>query len=128
MDRSVILAYTTYYARVLDTSHATPGSTIGPKLNLPPNPNVAATVSAMCLDIAHLVHADETIGVVFRMSEVSVTVAQDEISSAIASPRSCLEALVGEPLLHFMFIGIALFATYAYMNRGRGGVRVFPTD
>jgi peptidyl-prolyl cis-trans isomerase C len=27
-----------------------------------------------------------------------------------------------EPLLHFMLIGIAVFAVYAYMHRGRGGV------
>src|SRR5271165_1595822 len=30
--------------------------------------------------------------------------------------------LLREPLLHFVFIGITLFAVYAYMHRGRGGV------
>ncbi len=60
------------------------------------------------------------------MSEVSVTVAQDEQNSVPRSrPKSSvalvLKRWLGEPLLHFMFIGIALFATYAYMNRGRGG-------
>ncbi len=27
-----------------------------------------------------------------------------------------------EPLLHFLLIGLAVFAVYAYMHRGRGGV------
>jgi len=27
-----------------------------------------------------------------------------------------------EPLLHFLILGVALFATYGYMHRGRGGV------
>src|SRR6266566_7819932 len=27
-----------------------------------------------------------------------------------------------EPLLHFLFIGLAVFSVYAYVNRGRGGV------
>src|SRR5271165_2785228 len=30
--------------------------------------------------------------------------------------------LLREPLLHFVFIGITLFAVHAYMHRGRGGV------
>jgi len=29
---------------------------------------------------------------------------------------------VREPLLHFLLLGVALFAVYSYINRGRGGV------
>ena len=28
-----------------------------------------------------------------------------------------------EPLLHFLLIGIAVFAVYAYMQRGRSGIK-----
>jgi peptidyl-prolyl cis-trans isomerase C len=33
-----------------------------------------------------------------------------------------LKRWLREPLLHFLLIGMALFAVYAYMHRGRGGV------
>ena len=33
-----------------------------------------------------------------------------------------LKRWLREPLLHFLLIGIAVFAVYAYMHRGRGGV------
>ncbi len=33
-----------------------------------------------------------------------------------------LKRVSQEPLLHFLLLGIALFAVYSYMQRGRGGV------
>jgi len=33
-----------------------------------------------------------------------------------------LKRWLREPLLHFLFIGLAVFAVYAYMHRGRGGI------
>ena len=33
-----------------------------------------------------------------------------------------LKRWLREPLVHFLFIGIVVFAVYAYMHRGRGGV------
>jgi hypothetical protein len=33
-----------------------------------------------------------------------------------------LKRWLREPLLHFLFLGLALFAIYGYMHRGRGGV------
>src|SRR5260370_16358461 len=33
-----------------------------------------------------------------------------------------LKRWLREPLLHFLLIGLAVFAVYAYMHRGRGGV------
>src|SRR5260370_37427234 len=33
-----------------------------------------------------------------------------------------LKRWLREPLLHFLLIGIAMFAVYSYMHRGRGGV------
>ena len=50
------------------------------------------------------------------------------ISDASAIDRSrrsfpaALKRLLREPLLHFLLIGLALFAIYAYMHRGRMGV------
>jgi hypothetical protein len=35
---------------------------------------------------------------------------------------SGVRRIVREPLLHFLLLGIALFAVYGYMHRGRGGV------
>ena len=58
------------------------------------------------------------------MNEVSVV---DEAKSATEDSRkrrrfsSTLKRWLREPLLHFLLIGIAVFAVYAYMNRGRGG-------
>ncbi len=60
------------------------------------------------------------------MSEVSVGVAPDKQDS-VPQPRAkssvfpVLKRVLREPLLHFLLIGIALFAIYAYINRGRGG-------
>jgi peptidyl-prolyl cis-trans isomerase C len=33
-----------------------------------------------------------------------------------------MKRIFREPLLHFLLLGVALFATYGYMQRGRGGV------
>ena len=58
------------------------------------------------------------------MNEASA-VAEAERATESSEPRqSFLPALkrwVREPLLHFLLIGIALFAVYAYPHRGRGG-------
>src|SRR5271157_3902172 len=61
------------------------------------------------------------------MSEVSVGVVPDEQDSVPQSrPKSSfspvLKRWLREPLLHFLLIGIAVFAVYAYTHRGRGGV------
>jgi peptidyl-prolyl cis-trans isomerase C len=61
------------------------------------------------------------------MSEVSVGVIQDEQDSVRQSrPKNSIVPVVKrrlrEPLLHFLLIGIAVFAVYAYTHRGRGGV------
>src|SRR5271165_4351009 len=79
------------------------------------------------LDLAHLVHAGKVIGVVCCMSEVSVAVVPDEQTSVPISKPGNSYALVlkrwlREPLLHFLILGAVLFAVYAYINRGRGGV------
>ena len=59
------------------------------------------------------------------MSEVSAGVVPDEQDSVPQSrPKSSVPVLkrwLREPLLHFLLIGIALFAVYAYAHRGRGG-------
>src|SRR5664279_2902288 len=60
------------------------------------------------------------------MSEVSVGVVPDEQdlvpqSNPKSSFSSVLKRWLREPLLHFLLIGIALFAVYAYTHRGRGG-------
>jgi peptidyl-prolyl cis-trans isomerase C len=60
------------------------------------------------------------------MSEVSVAVVRDERNSV---PRSRPESSVAvvlkrwlrEPLLHFLLLGLALFAVYSYLQRGRSG-------
>jgi peptidyl-prolyl cis-trans isomerase C len=59
------------------------------------------------------------------MNEVSiVTEAQPEQKESMlrSSFLSTLKRWLREPLLHFLLIGIALFAVYAYLHRGRGGV------
>src|SRR5664279_4155010 len=38
------------------------------------------------------------------------------------SPLPKLKRWLREPLLHFLLLGLVLFAAYAYMQRGRGGV------
>jgi hypothetical protein len=45
-----------------------------------------------------------------------------ERSAARQSFPSAIKRWLREPLLHFLFIGIALFAIYAYTHRGRVGV------
>jgi peptidyl-prolyl cis-trans isomerase C len=79
------------------------------------------------MDVADLVRAGETIGVVFCMSEVSVGVAPDEQNSVSQpGPKSSvfpvLKRWLREPLLHFLVLGAVLFGAYAYFQRGRGGV------
>jgi peptidyl-prolyl cis-trans isomerase C len=61
------------------------------------------------------------------MNEVSVGVIPDEQDSIPQSrPKNSILPVVKrwlrEPLLHFLLIGIAVFAVYAYTHRGRGGV------
>src|SRR5271165_2631759 len=60
------------------------------------------------------------------LSEVSVEVVPDEQDSVPQSrPKSffspVLKRWLREPLLHFLLLGVALFAIYGYMHRGRGG-------
>lgn len=61
------------------------------------------------------------------MNEVSVELAPDRQNTLLHSGlrESLLPLLkrwLREPLLHFLLLGLALFAVYAYMHRGRGGV------
>ena len=59
------------------------------------------------------------------MNEVSVELASSRGRLPTESPVSLvllLKRSLREPLLHFLLIGIAVFAVYAYMHRGRGGV------
>jgi peptidyl-prolyl cis-trans isomerase C len=61
------------------------------------------------------------------MNQVSVELASDRKSARLSSGwRDSLFPLLKrglrEPLLHFLVIGMAAFAVYAYMHRGRGGV------
>ncbi len=61
------------------------------------------------------------------MSEVSIAVVPDEQDSVPQSrPKSSFSPVVNrwlrEPLLHFLLLGLVLFAAYAYLQRGRGGV------
>src|SRR5271165_3046915 len=60
------------------------------------------------------------------MSEVSVGVVSGEQDSVPQSrPKRffspVLKPWLREPLLHFLLLGVALFAIYGYMHRGRGG-------
>jgi hypothetical protein len=61
------------------------------------------------------------------LSEVSVVVVPNEQDAAAQSgPKkpffSVLKRWSREPLVHFILLGLALFAIYSYMHRGRGGV------
>jgi len=61
------------------------------------------------------------------MSEASVEIVRDghdtlSISESKTSRIAGLKRLLREPLLHFLLIGLALFAIYAYMHRGRLGI------
>jgi len=61
------------------------------------------------------------------MSDVSTGVVAEERESASQFSSKSSFAVVlkrwsREPLLHFLLLGLVLFATYAYMQRGRGGV------
>ncbi len=60
-------------------------------------------------------------------NEVSIELASDR-QNTLLRPGSrdslfpLLKRWMREPLLHFLLLGVALFAVYAYMHRGRGGV------
>lgn len=61
------------------------------------------------------------------MSEVSVAIVQDEEYSVGKSGTrnsvfTFLKRWLREPLVNFLLLGLALFAVYSYMQRGRGGV------
>jgi hypothetical protein len=61
------------------------------------------------------------------MNEVSVELASGRQDSMFFrelrdSFFPLLKRWLREPLLHFLLIGLAVFAVYAYMHRGRGGV------
>ena len=108
-------------------SHAALVDLLGRQAEPAAEPERRGHCPAARLDIAHLVHAGETIGVVLGMSEVSVGIVPDEQDSVPQSgPKSSffpvLKRWLREPLLHFLLLGVVLFAVYAYMQRGRGGV------
>ncbi len=57
------------------------------------------------------------------MNEVSVELAPARAHSGLrASLSSLLMLWLREPLLHFLLLGLALFAVYAYLHRGRIGI------
>ena len=59
------------------------------------------------------------------MNDVSVVSGVQPLSKESRTRRSFLPALrrwLREPLLHFLLLGILLFAIYGYMHRGRFGV------
>jgi hypothetical protein len=61
------------------------------------------------------------------MNEVTVELASGRQNTLFSrelrdSLFSLLKRWLREPLLHFLFIGLAVFAVYAYMHRGRGGI------
>lgn len=59
------------------------------------------------------------------MNELSVvSEAQAETGTRKSRPRRFLtvKRWIREPLLHFLLLGLAIFAVYSYTNRGRGGV------
>ena len=58
------------------------------------------------------------------MNEVSLVVEAQpatEMSESWKWPSPAIKRWLREPLLHFLVIGIAVFAVSAYMHRGRGG-------
>ncbi len=61
------------------------------------------------------------------MNEVSVDVVPDEHDGAVQF-RATNTVVMGlkrwlrEPLVHFLLLGLALFAVYSYMQRGHGGI------
>lgn len=59
------------------------------------------------------------------MNEVSVVV-EAQPATESSEPRQpflpTLKRWLREPLLHFLLLGVALFAVYAYMHRGRPGI------
>jgi peptidyl-prolyl cis-trans isomerase C len=64
---------------------------------------------------------------IFEMNQVSVELASDRKTKRLQpglrdSVFPLLKRWAREPLLHFLLIGIAVFAVYSYMHRGRGGV------
>jgi peptidyl-prolyl cis-trans isomerase C len=61
------------------------------------------------------------------LSEVSASLVAEEKDSVPQSMATrptftTLKRCLREPLLHFLLLGLALFAVYAYMHRGRGGI------
>ena len=61
------------------------------------------------------------------MNEVSAELASEQRESQVRfklrdSVSPIVKRLFQEPLVHFLLIGLALFAVYAYMHRGRFGV------
>jgi hypothetical protein len=61
------------------------------------------------------------------MSEASVEIVRDGHDTLPKSESknflsAAFKRLLREPLLHFLLIGLALFAVYAYMHRGRMGI------
>ncbi len=61
------------------------------------------------------------------MNEVAASIVPDEQDSALqSSPKRSvfvnLKHGLREPLVHFLLLGLLLFAGYAYYQRGRGGV------
>ena len=61
------------------------------------------------------------------MNDVSVELDSERQNSLSGpelrnSPVPLLKRWFREPLLHFLLIGLAVFAVYSYMHRGRGGV------
>ncbi len=58
------------------------------------------------------------------MNEVSVVVEAQPATRSESRQRfpSAIKRWLREPLLHFLLLGLVLFAVYAYTHRGRGGV------
>jgi peptidyl-prolyl cis-trans isomerase C len=61
------------------------------------------------------------------MREVSAGVVQEEMDSVpqsrlMSSFSLVLKRWLREPLLHFLLLGVALFAVYAYLHHGSGGI------
>ena len=59
------------------------------------------------------------------MNDVSVVDAAEPATGEVARHHAIatrLKKFLGEPLLHFLLIGLALFGLYAYLNHGRIGI------